>query len=120
MHNENHINPDTVLYLQAPPPVFCLMNSTSALSMSYFVPPEIVADIVQHILEDDLAPIGNYKVPGENLKPSWTLIEPLTLASRTFRQVALERWFRTLYISSATDVERLHESFPYLKGQWCR
>ena len=96
------------------------MNSTSALSMLYFVPPEIVADVVQHVLEDDFAPVGNYKVPGENLKPSWTLIEPLTLASRTFRQIALERWFRTLYISSAADFERIHEFFPYLKGQWCR
>lgn len=113
MHNWNQVIPDAVIYLKAPP-VFGLMN------MSHFVPPEIVVDIVQHILEDDFVPIGNYKVPGENLKPSWTLIEPLTLASRTFRQVALERWFRTLYIRSALDLKYLHQFFPYLKGQWCR
>jgi len=88
--------------------------------MSYFVPPEIVAAIVQHVLEEDFAPTGDYKAPGENSKPSWTLIEPLTLATRTFRQVALERWFRTLYIRSATDIECLDEFFPYLKSKWCK
>ncbi|KIM43558.1 hypothetical protein M413DRAFT_18039 [Hebeloma cylindrosporum] len=88
--------------------------------MSYFVPLEIVADIVLDVLEHEFVPIGTYKIPGKNLKPSWSLIESLTLASRTFRQVALERWFRTLYIKSFTDLEYIDLMFPYLKAQWCR
>ncbi len=50
-------------------------------------------------------------------KPEWHLFAPVSLVSRTFRTLALETWFSTLYITGSLD-ENI--PFPEIKTQWTR
>ncbi|KAF8960656.1 hypothetical protein BDZ97DRAFT_1832964 [Flammula alnicola] len=76
--------------------------------MPLFIPPELVNEIVHHILDSTPSRSGN-TLAGENSKPKWDLIEAFTLSSRTFRLLALAAWFRCLYLKHLHCVQS-HDS----------
>lgn len=42
--------------------------------------------------------------PGKNCKPAWEDVRPLTLASKTFRHIALELWFEAFFAVSPSQL----------------
>ncbi|KAG5635492.1 hypothetical protein H0H81_011047 [Sphagnurus paluster] len=73
------------------------------------IPLELVQIIIEYSLYSKNA--SNHEL-AVSIKPDWKAIQPLTLASKTYRALALEAWFQTLFINSPNDLENLRELFP--------
>ncbi|KAI8970574.1 hypothetical protein BD414DRAFT_518342 [Trametes punicea] len=78
------------------------------------LPTELLRDIVRRYTET-LLPRAPAKAK-QSYKPLWRDVEPLTLASKVLRQLALEAWFEVYYAQSPDDLLNVWPEF----GQWTR
>ncbi|KAF8201265.1 hypothetical protein K438DRAFT_1581842 [Mycena galopus ATCC 62051] len=81
------------------------------------LPVELVREIIGHVLV--FQPFGAGGERGENLKPKWDLINSLSVASKTYRTLALEAWFRVLFTKSPTDLVFLQHQLQEVR-EWTR
>ncbi|KAJ7845461.1 hypothetical protein B0H13DRAFT_119323 [Mycena leptocephala] len=70
--------------------------------MVLFLPVELVREIIAYVLVVPPATVSDEL--GANLKPNWSLIRSLSIASKTYRTLALEAWFRVLFTRSPGDL----------------
>jgi hypothetical protein len=83
------------------------------------IPIELVREIILCILDVPSRSDISDEI-GSNTKPDWALIQSLTLASKTYRTLTLEAWFRTLYIKSPSDIPHIQVLFPDICIAWTR
>ncbi|KAJ7235058.1 hypothetical protein C8J57DRAFT_1728822 [Mycena rebaudengoi] len=81
----------------------------------YLFPLELVRIIVGHVLLPDT---GSELELGVNDKPSASLFHALSLASRTYRTLALEAWFRVLFLKSPADLLFLEHNLREVRTSW--
>jgi hypothetical protein len=86
----------------------------------YFVPLELVREIIENVFNDSTLAHVICEEPGRTSKPVWSSIESFTLASRAYRTLVLERWFRILFIKSSKDISFMQDFFPDIKRNWAR
>lgn len=79
-----------------------------------FIPPELIHEVICHIL-DAPARDDTPELLGSTTKPEWGLVDSFSLASKAYRALVLEAWFRNLFIKSPTDTTVFHEYFSGLK-----
>lgn len=85
-----------------------------------FIPHEIVRLIIAHLLPP-LHAIEVTESTGNTCKrDQWALIQPLVYASRAYREIALEAWFRTFFVRNPVDVTKGKLLFPKIGRQWVR
>ncbi|KAJ7040654.1 hypothetical protein C8F04DRAFT_1253585 [Mycena alexandri] len=81
------------------------------------LPLELIREIISHVL---LAPPATVsEEPYTNSKPQFSLISSLSLASRTYRTLALEAWFQILFTESSADPEFIQNELPEIR-EWTR
>jgi hypothetical protein len=56
---------------------------------------------------------------GKRTKPSWAAVAPLSAASKAYREIVLEIWFRTVSIRCTQELDRVCEAFPDV-AKWTR
>ena len=86
------------------------------------LPLELVREII-HLLFFSAPPHSSTpEDPGCSTKPNWRTINALSLTSQSYRALALEAWFRTLYIESPDELIFLRDLgwFPELWSKWTR
>ncbi|KAJ7267317.1 hypothetical protein C8J57DRAFT_363564, partial [Mycena rebaudengoi] len=83
-----------------------------------FLPLELVRIIVGHVLLAS-GTVSELE-PGINGKPSASLFHALSLASRTYRSLALEAWFRVLFLESPADLLFLEHNLQEVRTSWTR
>ncbi|KAJ7719083.1 hypothetical protein DFH07DRAFT_315850 [Mycena maculata] len=90
------------------------------------LPVELVREIIASVLEccsQDSSDAFSLDV-SQNLptgkKPDWSLIHSLSVASKTYRTLALEAWFRVLVSRSPSDILFLQTNFPEIRNSWTR
>jgi hypothetical protein len=89
--------------------------------MSFFVPLEIVTEIVHHVLADNISfPDDENTSETRSEKPPWRLVEPIIQLSHSYRLLALKLWFETLYLKSSQDLKDIDGMFPELKSNWTK
>ncbi|KAJ6466791.1 hypothetical protein C8R45DRAFT_478145 [Mycena sanguinolenta] len=66
------------------------------------LPVELIREIIGHVFV--FQPVTATDERGANRKPKWDLISSLSVASRTYRTLALEAWFRVLFTKSPVDL----------------
>lgn len=86
------------------------------------LPLELVREIIHLLL---FFPPPSRSTPDDidcAVKPTWDTINALSLTTRSFRPLALEAWFRTLYIDSPENLIFLRDSgwFPELGSKWTK
>lgn len=84
-----------------------------------FVPLELVNEVIIYLLDAPPRSLSPEE-PGSNTKPAWDLINAFSLASKPYRTVALEAWFRRFYIESPEDIVIGSRMFPEIQSNWCR
>ena len=86
------------------------------------LPLELVREIIHLLLFSAPPRSSTPEDPGYSTKPKWSTINALSLTSQSYRTLALEAWFRTLYIESPDDLIFLRDSgwFPELGSKWTR
>jgi hypothetical protein len=82
----------------------------------YFVPLELVREIIASAFDD----ATSSEEHGMTSKPLWSSIESLTLASKAYRALVLEHWFRTFFIKSSDDLSPVQSLLPEIKRGWTR
>ncbi|KAJ7489309.1 hypothetical protein FB451DRAFT_686656 [Mycena latifolia] len=82
------------------------------------LPLELVREIVAYILAAPPGPVS--QKPGTSSKPKWSLIGPFSVASKTYRTLALEAWFRVLFMRSPTDILFLQNNLHEIGSSWTR
>ncbi|KAJ6618121.1 hypothetical protein B0H10DRAFT_1266101 [Mycena sp. CBHHK59/15] len=82
------------------------------------LPLELVREIIGYVLVTSQAALSDE--PGTNTKPDWTLVSSLSLVSKTYRTLALEAWFRVLFITSPADLLFLQHSLPEVRTSWAQ
>lgn len=87
--------------------------------LMYSVPLELVREIIESIFNDSTS-LSACEEPGRTTKPIWSSIESITLASKLYRALAIERWFRTLFIKSSKDLYLMDNLFPEMKRTCAR
>ncbi|KAJ7678066.1 hypothetical protein DFH06DRAFT_1422556 [Mycena polygramma] len=89
--------------------------------MRVFVPVELVREIIAYILV--FPPTSLSDTPGTNLKPKWSLISSFSVASKTYRTLALEAWFRALFTKAPADLvflqDQLQEAQSWIQEMHC-
>ncbi|KAJ7238055.1 hypothetical protein B0H12DRAFT_100908 [Mycena haematopus] len=85
--------------------------------MNGFLPVELVREIIAHVL--DLQPVTATDGRGANWKPKWDLLRSLSVASRLYRTLALEAWFRVLFTTSPVDLVFVQNHLPDVQ-EWTR
>ncbi|KAJ7878758.1 hypothetical protein B0H14DRAFT_1628726 [Mycena olivaceomarginata] len=70
--------------------------------MHGLLPVELVCEIIGHVLV--FPPVALTDEPGTHPKPSWKLIGAFAVASKTYRTLALEAWFRVFFSKSPADL----------------
>ncbi|KAJ6598371.1 hypothetical protein DFH09DRAFT_1131640 [Mycena vulgaris] len=85
--------------------------------MVAFLPVELVREIVAYILVPPPSPVPE---PGSNSKPKWSLIGNFSVACKTFRALALEAWFRVLFMRSPVDLSFLQNNLQEIRSSWTR
>ena len=87
-----------------------------------FLPLELVREIIHLLLFSTPPRSLTPEKPGCSTKPRWGTINVLTLTSQSYRALALEAWFQTLYIESPVNLMVLQDSgwFPELGSKWTR
>ncbi|KAF8656655.1 hypothetical protein AX16_002459 [Volvariella volvacea WC 439] len=84
------------------------------------LPVELLREIVRLVFSD--APSAKRVVdsPGICSKPSWKVVDPLSLASRTLRSLALEMWFQVFFVDKPEQMRTGLSFFPQLGSRWVR
>ncbi|KAI0360698.1 hypothetical protein OH77DRAFT_1393119 [Trametes cingulata] len=86
------------------------MRETDATySRSPQLPTELLREVVHHYAR--AMPSRGHDKPRESYKPLWSDFEPLTLASKALRQLALEAWFEVYYAQSPDDLLNVWPEF---------
>jgi hypothetical protein len=85
----------------------------------YFVPLELVREIIASVF-DDATSCDTCEEPGRTCKPLWSSIEPLTVASKAYRALVLECWFRTFFTKSSEDLSSVQGLLSELTRNWTR
>ncbi|KAJ7472377.1 hypothetical protein B0H11DRAFT_2237041 [Mycena galericulata] len=85
--------------------------------MTSTLPIELIREIIAHVL---LAPPYASSSPPLLAKPAWSLISALSLASRTYRALALEAWFRVLHTRAPADLLFLRTDLREVQRSWTR
>ena len=87
-----------------------------------FIPLEIVDEIARYLcpIESILPAVIQPLSSGRNYKTAWQSINALSLASRSFRTIALSVWFQRLYLQDSRDINDIPRYFPEIKTTWCR
>ena len=97
--------------------------ASSEVSTMRFVPLEIVREIVQHVYAAASPPVisrlQSLDDMGVSTKPSWSALDALSAASKAYREIGLEVWFRTLRIGLSSELEVGVKLFPAL-SRWTR
>ncbi|KAF8066693.1 hypothetical protein FPV67DRAFT_1416680 [Lyophyllum atratum] len=78
-----------------------------------YIPPELVHDIISFVLDP---PAVAADERGVSFKHDWSSLEALTLTSKAYRTLALNAWFRTLFIKVPSDIHVLQAMFPDVAG----
>ncbi|KAF9269840.1 hypothetical protein L218DRAFT_890746 [Marasmius fiardii PR-910] len=81
------------------------------------LPIELVREIISQVFYQ--TPPDKDEV-GITSKPSWSLASSLFVASKTFRVLALEFWFSTLFIKRPSDLLDSGLMFDEIKSHWTR
>ena len=83
---------------------------------------ELVQDIIHLLLSSSPPRSPTPEKPGCSTKPTWDTLNALSLTSQSYRALAHEAWFRTLYTKSPEDLTFLRNSgwFPELGNKWTR
>ncbi|KAJ7705500.1 hypothetical protein B0H17DRAFT_919910 [Mycena rosella] len=84
--------------------------------MFLFFPLELVHEIIAWLL---ITPTSAEQA-GTNPKPKWSLIASFSSASKTYRTLALEAWFRVLFLRSPQDLLFLKENLQEIRSSWTR
>jgi hypothetical protein len=86
------------------------------------LPLELVREIIHHLLFSAPPRSSTPEDPGCSTKPAWGTIDALSLTSQSYRALALEAWFQTLYIESPENLIFLRDSgwFPELGSKWTK
>ncbi|KAJ6551293.1 hypothetical protein B0H19DRAFT_950437 [Mycena capillaripes] len=86
-----------------------------------FVPVELVREIIAYVLVFPAVSLSDE--PGTTSKPEWSLISSLSVASKTYRTLALEAWFRKLFTKSPADLvflrNNLQEAHSWIREIHC-
>ncbi|KAJ6504097.1 hypothetical protein C8R47DRAFT_1210188 [Mycena vitilis] len=89
--------------------------------MGVFVPLELVREIIAYVLL--FPPTTLSDAPGTNPKPKWSLISSFSVASKTYRTLALEAWFHALFTKAPKDLvflqHRLQEAYSWIREMHC-
>ncbi|KAG6828634.1 hypothetical protein H0H92_007226 [Tricholoma furcatifolium] len=72
------------------------------------LPPEILREVISF----SLASRSSNSELGVSIKREWASIEPLTLASKAYRYIALNAWFQSLFVTSPSDIVEFKAMFP--------
>ncbi|KAJ7100692.1 hypothetical protein B0H15DRAFT_769917 [Mycena belliarum] len=82
------------------------------------LPVELVREIVACIL---VSPPDNvFYEPSRHPKPDWSLISSFSVASKAYRALALEAWFRALFMKSPAHFSFIQHNLPEIRNSWTR
>ena len=71
------------------------------------LPTEILRIIILGYISTARDDYGTIEVPRKSYKAPWGMVEPLTLASRTCRRLALEGWFDVYFAHSPNELSEV-------------
>jgi hypothetical protein len=74
------------------------------------LPNELLAEIVEFLFEDHARPRVRAGSSSLEVKPPWSRIHAVVLASRTFRAIGMRLWFSRLRCVSPT-----HQAIAYIE-----
>ncbi|KAI1798232.1 hypothetical protein LXA43DRAFT_968623 [Ganoderma leucocontextum] len=69
--------------------------------------PQLPTELLRHIVFEYVSTFDEQRKleePRQSYKPPWGSVEPLTLASKVLRQLALEAWFEVYYVHTPDDL----------------
>ncbi|KAK7052189.1 hypothetical protein R3P38DRAFT_2859033 [Favolaschia claudopus] len=81
------------------------------------VPVELLHEIFSHVLVFE--PVSVVHTHGASSKPQWELVRSLSLASKAFRNLTLEAWFRVFVTRTPSDLTFVEERLPGIYS-WAR
>lgn len=82
----------------------------NALLYRSLLPTELLRQIILHYVSTSSEGRAS-DTPQRIYKPSWSVVEPLTLASKTLRHLALEAWFEVYYARCPDDLLKAWPEF---------
>jgi hypothetical protein len=75
-------------------------------------PTELIREITLNLLGANSLADEQIFTGTRNLKPPWDLINSLSVASKTFRAISMEAWFRKLYLTRIEDLKYIATHWP--------